>query len=87
VQIGDPITEKKVLDVLIQARDAGLYSAITDCGAGGLSSAVGEMGETHEVRGLYVADGSACVTSTGVNPMITIMAIADHVTRGILESW
>jgi len=44
VQIGDPITEKKVLDVLIQARDAGLYSAITDCGAGGLSSAVGEMG-------------------------------------------
>jgi phosphoribosylformylglycinamidine synthase II len=44
VQIGDPITEKKVLDVLMQARDAGLYSAITDCGAGGLSSAVGEMG-------------------------------------------
>lgn len=44
VQIGDPITEKKMLDVLLQARDAGLYSAITDCGAGGLSSAVGEMG-------------------------------------------
>jgi phosphoribosylformylglycinamidine synthase len=44
VQIGDPITEKKVLDVLLQARDAALYSAITDCGAGGLSSAVGEMG-------------------------------------------
>jgi phosphoribosylformylglycinamidine synthase len=45
VQIGDPITEKKVLDVILQARDAGLYRAITDCGAGGLSSAVGEMGE------------------------------------------
>lgn len=45
VQIGHPIQEKKVLDVLMQARDAGLYSAITDCGAGGLSSAVGEMGE------------------------------------------
>ncbi|MCG8350332.1 MAG: phosphoribosylformylglycinamidine synthase subunit PurL, partial [Chloroflexales bacterium] len=44
VQIGDPITEKKTLDVLLQARDRGLYSAITDCGAGGLSSAVGEMG-------------------------------------------
>ncbi|MGB9634433.1 MAG: AIR synthase-related protein, partial [Chloroflexaceae bacterium] len=44
VQIGDPITEKKLLDVLLQARDARLYSAITDCGAGGLSSAVGEMG-------------------------------------------
>jgi phosphoribosylformylglycinamidine synthase len=45
VQIGNAITEKKLLDVLLQARDAGLYSAITDCGAGGFSSAVGEMGE------------------------------------------
>jgi len=45
VQIGNPITEKKMVDTLIQARDAGLYSAITDCGGGGLSSAVGEMGE------------------------------------------
>ncbi len=45
VQIGNPITEKKMLDVLIQANQAGLYEAITDCGAGGLSSAVGEMGE------------------------------------------
>jgi phosphoribosylformylglycinamidine synthase len=44
VQIGDPIQEKKVLDVLLKARDRDLYSAITDCGAGGLSSAVGEMG-------------------------------------------
>jgi phosphoribosylformylglycinamidine synthase II len=44
VQIGDAITEKKMLDTLLQARQAGLYEAITDCGAGGLSSAVGEMG-------------------------------------------
>ncbi len=44
VQIGAPITEKKVTDVVIQARDRGLYHAITDCGAGGFSSAVGEMG-------------------------------------------
>jgi len=44
VQIGNPITEKKMLDVLVQANEAGLYEAITDCGAGGLSSAVGEMG-------------------------------------------
>lgn len=43
VQIGDPITEKGVIEVVVQARDAGLYHAITDCGAGGLSSAVGEM--------------------------------------------
>jgi len=45
VQIGNPITEKKMLDVLVQANEAGLYEAITDCGAGGLSSAAGEMGE------------------------------------------
>jgi phosphoribosylformylglycinamidine synthase II len=44
VQIGNAITEKKMLDVLVQANQAGLYEAITDCGAGGLSSAVGEMG-------------------------------------------
>lgn len=46
VQIGNAITEKMVLDVLMQARDAGLYTAVTDCGAGGFSSAVGEMGES-----------------------------------------
>lgn len=45
VQIGDPIVEKGLIDVIVAARDAGLYSAITDCGAGGLSSAVGEMAE------------------------------------------
>ncbi|MDO8303501.1 MAG: phosphoribosylformylglycinamidine synthase subunit PurL, partial [Sedimentisphaerales bacterium] len=45
VQIGNAITEKKTLDTLLQARDAELYDSITDCGAGGLSSAVGEMGE------------------------------------------
>jgi len=45
VQIGNAITEKKMLDTILQARDKGLYTAITDCGAGGLSSAVGEMGE------------------------------------------
>ncbi|MDG2027408.1 MAG: phosphoribosylformylglycinamidine synthase subunit PurL [Acidimicrobiales bacterium] len=45
VQIGDPITEKGCIEVVERARDARLYTAITDCGAGGFSSAVGEMGE------------------------------------------
>ncbi len=44
VQIGNPITEKKLVDVLLRAREQGLYRRITDCGGGGLSSAVGEMG-------------------------------------------
>ncbi len=43
VQIGHPINEKQVLEVVLRARDERLYNAITDCGAGGLSSAVGEM--------------------------------------------
>jgi len=45
VQIGNPIVEKKILDVMLQARDKNLYTAVTDCGAGGFSSAVGELGQ------------------------------------------
>lgn len=46
VQIGNAIEEKRVLDAILRARDAGpLYTAMTDCGAGGFSSAVGEMGK------------------------------------------
>ena len=43
VQIGDPITQKRTMDFLLEARDKGLFSALTDNGAGGLSSSVGEM--------------------------------------------
>jgi phosphoribosylformylglycinamidine synthase len=43
VQIGDPITQKRMFDFLIRARDRSLYNFITDNGAGGLSSSVGEM--------------------------------------------
>jgi len=50
VQIGNPIVEKKMVDTLLQARDKQLYSAITDCGGGGLSSAFGEMGEEVGLR-------------------------------------
>lgn len=45
VQIGDPITQRKMYDFLMRARDLGMYNAITDNGAGGLSSSVGEMAE------------------------------------------
>ena len=43
VQIGDPITQKRMMDFLLRARDLNLYNSITDNGAGGLSSSIGEM--------------------------------------------
>jgi len=51
VQIGHAIMEKRVLDGLIRARDLKLYRAVTDCGAGGFSSAVGEMAEASGSKG------------------------------------
>jgi len=45
VQIGDPLTQRRVMEFLLAARDLGLYSSVTDNGAGGLSSSVGEMAE------------------------------------------
>jgi phosphoribosylformylglycinamidine synthase len=45
VQIGDPITQKKMIDMVLEARDMGLIQVITDNGAGGLSSSVGELAE------------------------------------------
>ena len=50
VQIGNAIEEKRMLDAIIEARDAGLIRAIQDCGAGGFSSAIGEMGEETGVK-------------------------------------
>jgi phosphoribosylformylglycinamidine synthase len=45
VQIGDPITQRRMLDFLLEARDQGLFRGITDNGAGGLSSSLGEMAQ------------------------------------------
>ena len=45
VQIGDPITQRKMYEFLMEARDLSLYRCITDNGAGGLSCSVGEMGK------------------------------------------
>lgn len=57
VQIGDPIVQKVMADFLLEARDLGLYEAITDNGAGGLSSSLGEMAQ--DCGGLRV-DLDAC---------------------------
>tara|TARA_B100001971_G_C18268046_1_gene596629 strand:+ start:64163 stop:67096 length:2934 start_codon:yes stop_codon:yes gene_type:complete len=54
VQIGDPYTQKKVADFLIKARDLNLYTSITDNGAGGLSSSIGEMAEKAGGANIYL---------------------------------
>jgi len=45
VQIGDPYTQKKMHDFLLEARDEGLVAFITDNGGGGLSSSIGESSQ------------------------------------------
>jgi phosphoribosylformylglycinamidine synthase len=59
VQIGDPITQKKLGDFLLEARDLGLYRFVTDNGAGGLSSSLGEM--ARETKGPTGAGGGCKV--------------------------
>jgi len=65
VQIGNPIEEKKFTEAILRARDGGLYSAITDCGGGGLSSAVGEMGAQ---SGVEVALDKVPLKYAGLKP-------------------
>ncbi len=50
VQIGNAIEEKRMFDALIEARDRDLIRALQDCGAGGFSSAIGELGEKIGVK-------------------------------------
>ncbi len=66
VQIGDPITQKKMFDCLIKARDRGLYNCMTDNGAGGLSSSVGEMGQ--DTNGFEVHLDKAPLKYAGLQP-------------------
>ena len=66
VQIGDPITQKKMTDFLLVARDRGLYRAITDNGAGGLSSSVGETAKL--AGGCDVDLAKAPLKYPGLNP-------------------
>lgn len=65
VQIGHPIEEKRMFDAILVARDEGLIRAITDCGAGGFASAVGEMGEEIGAR---IALDQAPLKYPGLSP-------------------
>lgn len=65
VQIGNAIEEKRMADAILEARDMGLIRAITDCGAAGFSSAVGEMGED---TGVTVDLNKAPLKYSGLSP-------------------
>jgi phosphoribosylformylglycinamidine synthase len=66
VQIGDPITQKRMTDFLLRARDLNLYNAITDNGAGGLSSSIGEM--ARDTNGAVVHLDRAPLKYHGLEP-------------------
>jgi len=76
VQIGDPITQKKLTDFLLEARDRGLYSCITDNGAGGLSSSVGEMATSAGGAELDVA--KAPLKYQGLDPWEILLSEAQE---------
>ncbi|MDF1554662.1 MAG: AIR synthase-related protein, partial [Deferrisomatales bacterium] len=66
VQLGDPITQKRLYDFLLVAMQRGLYTSITDNGAGGLSSSIGEMAE--QSGGAILELDKAPLKYPGLNP-------------------
>lgn len=66
VQIGDPITQRRCLDFLLEARDLCLYSSITDNGAGGISSSIGEM--ARETNGAKIDLAKCTLKYPGLSP-------------------
>ncbi|HEX7372025.1 MAG TPA: AIR synthase-related protein, partial [Thermodesulfobacteriota bacterium] len=76
VQIGDPITQKRMTDFLLRARDLGLYHAITDNGAGGLSSSVGEM--ARDCNGCRIHLDRAPLKYPGLDPWEILLSEAQE---------
>ncbi|NOY86287.1 MAG: phosphoribosylformylglycinamidine synthase [Deltaproteobacteria bacterium] len=76
VQIGDPITQKRMTDFLLRARDEGLYNSITDNGAGGLSSSVGEMAE--DTDGVVLHLDRAPLKYAGLDPWEILISEAQE---------
>ncbi len=76
VQIGDPITQKRMTDFLLVARDRGLYNSITDNGAGGLSSSVGEMAQ--ESGGAILNLEAAPLKYPGLQPWEILLSEAQE---------
>ncbi|HUT55934.1 MAG TPA: AIR synthase-related protein [bacterium] len=83
VQIGDPITQKKMHDAQLELRDQGFYTSVTDNGAGGLSSSVGEM--ARQSGGLEVELSKVPVKYAGLLPYETwISESQERMTYAVL---
>lgn len=76
VQIGDPITQKNMFDFLIEARDQGLFKTLTDNGAGGLSSSIGEMAQISGGCDIHLAD--APLKYPGLDPWEILISEAQE---------
>ena len=76
VQIGDPITQKMVADFLMEAREQGIYRFITDNGAGGLSSSIGEMSEFSD--GCEIELAHAPLKYAGLQPWEILLSEAQE---------
>ena len=76
VQIGDPITQKMMADFVYEARDAGLYRFVTDNGAGGLSSSIGEMAT--KSGGCKMDLGKAPLKYAGLEPWEILISEAQE---------
>jgi phosphoribosylformylglycinamidine synthase subunit PurSL len=76
VQIGDPITQKKMYDFVMEARDLGLYRFVTDNGAGGLSSSIGEM--STQCGGCEMDLSKAPVKYAGLQPWEILVSEAQE---------
>ena len=85
VQIGDPLTQKRLADFILAARDLGLYSGITDNGAGGLSSSVGEMAQF--TGGAAIDAGLVPLKYSGLKPWeIVVSESQERMTVSVPES-
>jgi len=76
VQIGDPITQKKMLDFLLEARDLDLYRTLTDNGAGGLSSSIGELAQISNGCEIYL--DKCPLKYAGLNPWEILLSEAQE---------
>jgi phosphoribosylformylglycinamidine synthase subunit PurSL len=84
VQIGDPFTQKKLHDFIMEARDHGLYRTLTDNGAGGFSSSIGELAEIS--NGCEVEIDHALLKSMDLKPWEILLSESQERMTLVVDS-